>query len=55
MNSFILWISTWLTSPHTLTLDGWVWLVGTPLAFIAFGTLAFCVGIVLMFWNSRIL
>lgn len=32
MNWLIHWISTWLTSPHALTMDGWVWLVAIPVA-----------------------
>lgn len=35
MNWLIHWIATWLTSPHTVTLDGWAWLLVIPTVFAA--------------------
>lgn len=32
MTNLINSISTWLTTSHSISLDGWVWLLGGPIA-----------------------
>lgn len=31
MNDFIQSMASWLTRPHTLTMNGWEWLFWTPM------------------------
>lgn len=41
MKAIILYIAEWLTSPHTITLDGWVWLTLAPVAAALFILVAY--------------
>lgn len=41
MTNIIQSLADWLTSPHTIELIGWQWIIFTPIVLIVFGIIVF--------------